>query len=426
MSETARLELDGKTWELPLVTGSEGERAVDISRLRAESGLITLDSGYKNTGSCRSAITFLDGERGILRYRGYPIEELAEQSSFLEVAYLLIRGELPTPDELAGWRERIRYHTMLHEDLRRLYAAFPKDAHPMAVCAAVVAALATFYPEDLDPTDSAQVNASVERLIAKFPTITSYSYKHSVGQPFLYPNNELGYVENFLNMMFGTPCEEYHVDPVIARAMDLLLILHADHEQNCSTSTVRMVGSSRANIFASMSAGISALWGPRHGGANQAVIQMLETIEREGLSGREFVERAKKGNERLVGFGHRVYKSYDPRARIIKQAAADVLERLGVQTRLLEIAVELERIALEDEYFIERHLYPNVDFYSGVILKAIGIPIPVFTAIFAMGRMAGWIAQWLEYHAEPANAIYRPRQIYIGQNERHYVPLEKR
>jgi len=396
--------------------------------LRGETGLITLDSGYKNTGSCSSAITFLDGEKGILRHCGYPIEELAEKSSYLEVAYLLIYGELPTVEQLEQWTQAIQYHTMLHEDLRRLYAALPKDAHPMAVCAAVVAALSTFYPEDLDPLDPKQVRPSIERLIAKFPTITAYSYKHSVGQPFLYPENKLGYVENFLRMMFGTPCEEYVVDPVVARTVDLLLILHADHEQNCSTSTVRLVGSSRANIFASISAGISALWGPRHGGANQDVIQMLEAIESEGLSVQQFVDRAKDRNDtsRLVGFGHRVYKNYDPRARIIKQAASDVLERLGVTSRLLEIAVDLERIALQDEYFIERKLYPNVDFYSGVIYRALGIPIPIFTAMFSMGRMAGWIAQWVEYHGESSNAIYRPRQVYVGPTERHYVPIDQR
>ncbi len=428
MGEQARLEIEGKAYELPIVTGTEAERAVDITALRAETGLITLDSGYKNTGSCRSAITFLDGEAGILRYRGYPIQELAEKSTFLEVAYLLIRGELPKQEQLDTWSEGIRYHTMLHEDLRRLYAAFPKDAHPMAVCAAVVSALSTFYPEDLDPIDPVQVQSSVERLIAKFPTIAAYSYKHSIGQAFLYPENRLGYMENFLRLMFGNPCEEYEVDPVSARALDLLLILHADHEQNCSTSTVRLVGSSRANIFASISAGISALWGPRHGGANQEVIRMLEAIEMEGLSAQEFVDRAKdrKDTSRLVGFGHRVYKNYDPRALIIKQAASDVFERLGVESRLLEIAVDLERIALEDDYFIERKLYPNVDFYSGIIFRALGIPIHIFTAIFAMGRMPGWIAQWSEYHSEPGNAIYRPRQIYTGPRERSYVAIDQR
>jgi citrate synthase len=428
MGDFAQLEFDGKTCKLPVVVGSEGERAVDISGLRGETGLITLDSGYKNTGSCRSAITFIDGDQGILRHRGYPIEELAERSSYLEVAYLLIRGELPTEAEFRRWKRSITYHTLLHEDLRRFYAGFPKDAHAMAVCAAAVAALSTFYPEDLDPVEPRQVGVSIERLLGKFPTLAAYSYKHSIGQPFLYPDNSLGYVENLLRMMFGTPCEDYRVDPVVARALDLLLMLHADHEQNCSTSTVRIVGSSRANLFASISAGISALWGPRHGGANQEVIQMLEAIEHEGLSAQQFVDRAKDRNDtsRLFGFGHRVYKNYDPRARIIRQSANDVLERLGVTSRLLEIAVDLERIALADPYFIERKLYPNVDFYSGVIFKAIGIPTHLFTAMFAMGRMAGWIAQWLEYHAEPGNVISRPRQIYVGPSERHYVPMAKR
>ena len=428
MEQRATLEVDGKKYELPIVVGTENERAIDITTLRSKTGLITLDSGYKNTGSCKSAVAFIDGDKGILSYRGYPIEELAENSTYLEVAYLLIRGELPTRKELDEWVGGIRYHTMVHEDLRQFYAAFPKDAHPMASCAAVVAALSTFYPEDLDPVDAKQVNASIERLLAKFPTITAYSYKHSIGQPFLYPDNKLSYVENFLRMMFGTPCEDYVPDPVVAHALDLLLILHADHEQNCSTSTVRIAGSSRANLFASISAGISALWGPRHGGANQEVVEMLEAIDHEGLSGKQFVERAKAHDDtsRLNGFGHRVYKNYDPRARIIKKAAADVLERLGVTSRLLEIAVDLERIALSDEYFIERKLYPNVDFYSGVIYKALGIPTHTFTAMFAMGRMAGWIAQWLEYHAEPGNAINRPRQIYVGPTERHFVPVEKR
>ena len=428
MSEFARLELDGKTYELPIVVGTEGETAIDVSSLRGETGLITIDPGYKNTGSCKSAITFIDGERGILRHRGYPIEELAEKSSYLEVAYLLIWGELPTSAELDEWVEGIRYHTMLHEDLRRLFAALPKDAHAMAACSAVIAALSAFYPEDLDPVEPTQVRTSMLRLLAKFPTVTAYSYKHSIGQPFLYPDNSLAYGENFLRMMFGTPCEDYVVDPVVARALDLLLILHADHEQNCSTSTVRIVASSRANLFASISAGISALWGPRHGGANQDVVQMLESIENEGLSGREFIARAKDRDDtsRLVGFGHRVYKNHDPRARIIKGASNDVLERLGVNNRLLEIAVDMERVALEDDYFIERKLYPNVDFYSGVIFKALEIPVNLFTAIFSMGRMAGWMAQWLEYHTEPRNAISRPRQIYVGENERSYVPIDQR
>jgi len=427
MDEVARLEVDGKVYELPIVTGSEGERAVDIQSLRSESGLITLDPGYKNTGSCQSSITFIDGDQGILRYRGIPIEELAENSTFLEVAYLLIHGDLPTRTQFERCLEGIRSHTMLHEDLKRLYGALPKDAHPMAVCAAVVAALSTFYPEDLDPLDRTQVLASIERLIAKFPTIAAYSYKHSLGQPFLYPDNRLNYVENFLRMTFGNPCEEFEVDPVIARAIDVLLILHADHEQNCSTSTVRLVGSSRANLFASISAGINALWGPLHGGANQQVISMLQSIAEEGLTARQFVDQAKNRNDtsRLMGFGHRVYRNYDPRASIIKKAAKDVLDNLGVNNRLLEIAVELEEIALSDDYFIKRRLYPNVDFYSGVIFRALGIPENSFTVLFAMGRLPGWIAQWAEL-VEEGQAIGRPRQIYTGEMQRGYVPIDKR
>ncbi|HXX46706.1 MAG TPA: citrate synthase [Myxococcota bacterium] len=427
MDEMARLEIDGKTYDLPIVTGSEGERAIDIGKLRDQSGVITLDPGYKNTGSCKSAITFIDGEQGILRYRGYPIEELAERSDFLEVAYLLIHGELPTAEAYRVWANSIRYHTMLHEDLKRFFSAFPKDAHPMGVCSAVISALSTFYPEDLDPLDAAQVKVSVERLLAKFPTIAAYANKHSLGHPFMYPDNKLGYVENFLRMMFGTPCEEFVVDPVVARAIDVLLILHADHEQNCSTSTVRLAGSSHANLFASMSAGIAALWGPRHGGANQEVIEMLEAIAEEGLTAKQFVDRAKSKDDtsRLMGFGHRVYRNYDPRAKVIKKVASDVLEKLGVTSKLLEIAVDLERIALEDEYFIKRRLYPNVDFYSGIIFKALGIPVQGFTAMFAMGRLPGWIAHWMELLAE-GQAIGRPRQIYIGPTARSWTPISKR
>jgi citrate synthase len=427
MPGVARLEIDGKTYELKTIVGSEGERAIDVGDLRGQTGYITLDPGFKNTGSCQSNITFIDGEKGILRYRGYPIEELAEKSSFLEVAYLLVKGELPNSAQYQDWTHRIRYHSMLHEDLKSLFSAFPKNAHPMAVCASVVCALSTFYPDCLDPEDDRQVTASVERLIAKFPTITSYAHKHSLGQPFLYPDNKLEYVPNFLRMMFGTPCEEYAVDPVVERAMNILLILHADHEQNCSTSTVRLVGSSRTNIFASIAAGIHALWGPLHGGANQEVIEMLESIAESGLSARQFVERAKDRNDtsRLMGFGHRVYRNFDPRATIIKQAADDLLERLGVTTQLLEIALELADIALKDEYFISRKLYPNVDFYSGIIFKALGIPVQSFTALFAMGRLPGWIAQWLELIRD-GQAIGRPRQIYIGSSQRAYTPIARR
>ncbi|MEE9280306.1 MAG: citrate synthase [Myxococcota bacterium] len=427
MDGTAKLEFEGKSYELPVIMGSEGERGVDIGKLREQSGLITLDPGYKNTGSCTSEICFIDGEQGILRYRGYPIEDLAERSSFLEVAYLLIHGELPTQGEYDGWLDSLRYHTMLHEDVKRLYDAFPKDAHPMAVSAAVVSAISTFYPEDLDPEDENQVFASIDRLIAKFPTIAAYAYKHSLGQPFLYPDNRLGYVDNFLRLMFGTPCEDVEVDPGVSHAIELLLILHADHEQNCSTSTVRLVASAHANLFASISAGINALWGPRHGGANQQVIEMLDSIAEEGLSAQQFVDRAKDRDDtsRLMGFGHRVYRNYDPRAKVIKQAANDVLEKLGVTSKLLEIAVDLERIALEDEYFVKRRLYPNVDFYSGVIYKALGISVNSFTVMFAMGRLPGWIAHWVELHRQN-QAIGRPRQIYTGSTERKFVEMKER
>jgi citrate synthase len=427
MDDTARLELDGKTYELAIVEGSEGERGIDIQNLRSETGLITLDPSYKNTGSCESDITFIDGENGILRYRGYPIEQLAEQSNFLEVAYLLIRGELPSQAQSDDWMHRIKIHTLLHEDLKHLFDAFPKDAHPMAVCASVISAMSTYYQEDLDPEDPEQVAASIERLIAKFPTIAAYSHKHSLGAPLLYPDNSLGYIENFLRMSFGTPAEPFEVKSSVVKAIDVLLILHADHEQNCSTSTVRLVGSSHANIFAAISAGIQALWGPRHGGANQQVIQMLNAIADEGLTARQFVDRAKDRDDtsRLMGFGHRVYRNFDPRAKIIKQAADSVLEDLGVTTKLLEIAVELEQIALSDDYFITRRLYPNVDFYSGIIFKALGIPVQSFTALFAWGRLPGWIAHWLEMHSQ-SQAIGRPRQIYTGPTERPFKAIEKR
>jgi citrate synthase len=425
--EKAELRFGDQLIELPIVEGTEGERAIDITQLRAKTGLITLDPGYANTGSCESAITFINGEEGILRYRGYPIEQLAEKCSFIEVAYLLISGELPTQTELESFRESIRYHTMLHEDFRRFYSSLPKDAHPMAACSAAVAALATFYPDSLDPRDEREVEISVHRLIAKMPTIAAYAYKHSIGQPFMYPDNRLSYVSNFLHLMFATPCEAFEVDPVVEKAIDLLLILHADHEQNCSASTVRLVGSSMVNLFAAISAGINALWGPRHGGANQEVIEMLQAIAAEGISARDFVERARSRDDtsRLMGFGHRVYKNFDPRAKIIKKACFDVLDRLGVNSRLLEIAVELEELALKDDYFIERKLYPNVDFYSGVIYTAIGTPDNMFTAIFALGRLPGWIAQWLEMHSQ-RQKIGRPRQIYQGANERAVRSLAER
>ena len=421
----ATLSFDGKTMDLPLLTGTENESAINIEKLRAQTGLVTLDPGYGNTGACRSAITFIDGEKGILRYRGYPIEELAEKSTFLEVAWLLLYGELPKQAELATFQGEIRSHTLLHENFKRFFEAMPKDAHPMPVSAAAVVSLATFYQV---PENEANLHNSVIRLIAKMPTIASYAYKHSVGLPFMYPKNNLDYASNFLYMMFGTPCEGYEIDPVVAKAIDLLLILHADHEQNCSTSTVRMVGSSRANLFASVSAGISALWGPLHGGANQEVIEMLERIAREEGSAEKFLARAKDKNDttRLMGFGHRVYKSYDPRATILKKACRDVLEKVGVSNQLLEIGMQLEEIALKDDYFVSRKLYPNVDFYSGIIYKALGIPENMFTVMFTMGRMPGWIAQWLEMRRDPDFKISRPRQIYTGATKRAYQPVATR
>jgi citrate synthase len=427
MGQKAELRVDGRVISLDIVEGSEGERAIDIRKLRDDTGLITLDPGYGNTGSCESAITFIDGEKGILRYRGYDIADLAERCSFVEVAYLLIQGKLPTKVELTTFSKSITYHSMLHEDFRQFYRVLPKDAHPMAACSAVVGALATFYPDSLDPRSPREVEVSVHRLLAKLPTVAAYAFKHSIGQPFMYPDNRLSYVGNLLRLMFATPCEPYEVDPVVEKAINLLLILHADHEQNCSSSTVRLVGSSHVNLFAAVSAGINALWGPRHGGANQEVIGMLQAIAAEGLSGREFVERAKSKDDtsRLMGFGHRVYKNFDPRAKIIKKACEDVLKRLGIRSKLLEIAIELEELALKDEYFIERKLYPNVDFYSGLIYNAIGTPANMFTPIFAIGRLPGWIAQWLEMH-EQRQKIGRPRQIYTGPTERKVIDLDKR
>lgn len=425
---TAQLHLGDQVLELPIIEGSEGERAVDITKLRSQSGYITLDPGYANSGSCQSAITFIDGEKGILRYRGIPIDDLAEKSSFIEVTYLMIYGRLPTQTELDEFAQTISRHTMLHEDFKKMYSALPKDAHPMAACSALVGALATFYPDSLDPRDPTEVDVSTHRLIAKLPTIAAYAYKHSIGQPYLYPSNELDYVGNFLRMMFGNPCEEFEVDPVVQKALDLLFILHADHEQNCSTSTTRLVGSSMVNLFGTISAAINALWGPLHGGANQSVIEMLESIHAEGVTARDYLERAKSGDEsaRLMGFGHRVYKNYDPRAKVIKKACDDVLDRMGIHSPLLEIAKELEEITLRDDYFVERKLYPNVDFYSGVIYNAIGTPANMFTAMFAIGRLPGWIAQWKELHEDPAFKIGRPRQIYTGPTKTEYTPMDKR
>jgi citrate synthase len=428
MADSAQLRIGDESIELPIIEGSEGERALDIRDLRARTGYITMDPGYANSGSCQSSITFIDGEKGILRYRGIPIEELAEHSTFLEVAYLLIYGELPTREQLDEFVQSITLHTMIHEDFKRLFGSLPKDSHPMAACSAAVGALSAFYPDSLDPRDAPMVEISTHRLIAKLTTLAAYAYKHSIGQPFMYPKNHLSYVANYLHMMFATPCEPYEVDPVIERAIDLLFILHADHEQNCSTSTVRLVGSSMVNLFASVSSGIMALWGPSHGGANQKVIEMLAAIRDEGITASEFVERAKQGDDRarLMGFGHRVYKNFDPRMKIIKKACFDVLEKLGVRTKLLEIAVELEEIALKDDYFVERKLYPNVDYYSGVIYNAIGTPVSMFTANFAIGRLPGWIAQWRELHQDPDFKIGRPRQVYTGPTRTSYTPIDKR
>ncbi|MEC7408396.1 MAG: citrate synthase [Planctomycetota bacterium] len=438
MSTTARLDVEqadavkviyeDQELMLPVVEGSEGERGIDISKLRGQSGLVTLDEGYVNTGSTRSGITYLDGEKGILRYRGYPIEQLAAKSDFIETAYLLIHGELPTAKEAEAFRAGIREHTMIHEDMRSFYNGFPRDAHPMAILSSVVGALSTFYQDAMDPQDEDQVAISIDRLIAKLPTIAAYSYKKSMGQPFIYPNNELNYCENFLHMMFATPTNEYLVDPDFAEALNLLLIVHADHEQNCSTSTVRMVGSSNANLFASISAGIGALWGPLHGGANEACVNMLERIANDGGDVKKYVDMAKDkdNNFRLMGFGHRVYKNRDPRATIIRSSCEKLLNKLQLDDPLFEVAQALEEVALKDEYFIERKLYPNVDFYSGVIYRALGIPVQMFTVLFAIGRLPGWIAHWREMHANPAKRINRPRQIYTGYNERDFLPIEKR
>ena len=410
------------------MVGSEHEKAVDISRLRSAMGLITLDDGYVNTGSVISGITYLDGEQGILRYRGYPIEQLALRSDFVETSYLLIYGELPNKEQLEYFRNSLRRHTMLHEEMKSFYDGFPRDAHPMAILSSVVGALSTFYQDSLDPRDPRQVEISVHRLMAKLPTIAAYSFKKSIGQPFMYPRNDLDYCANFLHMMFGVPSEPYPIDPDFVEALNLLLIVHADHEQNCSTSTVRMVGSSDANLFASISAGICALWGPLHGGANQACVEMLEHIRADGGNVKKYIELAKKKDSgfRLMGFGHRVYKNYDPRATIIKRTCDKLLAKHHINDPIFDIAQELEQAALHDEYFIERKLYPNVDFYSGVIYRAMGIPVNMFTVLFAIGRLPGWIAHWMEMHHNPAKKICRPRQIYTGALKREYQPLESR
>jgi len=422
---TATLKYNGKDYELPVVVGSEDEHGIDIRKLRGMTGAITLDSGYGNTGSCESAITFIDGEKGILRYRGYSIEELTEKSSFLEVAYLLINGELPSKDELEHFRYRLTYHSLLHEDMKKFFEGFPPSAHPMSVLSTIIASLSAYYPETDEPADR---DLNIIRLLAKIKTIAAFAYKKSIGQPYVYPRNGLSYTGDFLNMMFAVPSEQNEVDPVVESTLGKLLILHADHEQNCSTSTVRMVGSSGANLFASISAGVSGLSGPLHGGANQAVINMLQMIREDGADYKKYINKAKDRDSgfKLMGFGHRVYKNFDPRARVIKSSADQVLERLGVDDPLLDIALHLEQAALEDPYFAERKLYPNVDFYSGILYRAMGIPTNMFTVMFAMGRLPGWISQWKEMNSDPTTRINRPRQIYIGSNARKYVALNDR
>ena len=411
--------------EVPATVGSPG---YDVSSLLKETGHITLDPGFMNTASCQSAITYIDGDKGILRYSGYPIEQLAAKSTFIETSYLLIYGHLPTPAELSKFTQDITMHTMVHEDLRRFFDGFPRDAHPMPVLSSAVSALSTFYQDSLDPFDERQVEISTIRLMAKIPTLAAYAYKKTIGQPSRYPDNSLDYVSNFLNMTFGVPAEPYEVNPAIVKALDMLFILHADHEQNCSTSTVRMVGSSHANLFASVSAGINALFGPLHGGANQAVLEMLEEIQSSGDTVQQFINRVKNREDgvKLMGFGHRVYKSYDPRAAIVREHAHDILAMLGVQDPLFDIARELEEAALSDEFFIERKLYPNVDFYTGLIYRAIGFPTRMFTVLFAIGRVPGWIAQWQEMITDPDTKIGRPRQVYIGEDSRDYTQIGKR
>jgi len=413
---------------LPVTESTEGDAGADISRLRGSLGLVTLDRGFANTAEGTSNVSYINGEEGILRYRGYPIEQLAENAKFLEVAYLLQAGELPTKTELEEYEESITYHTMLREDMKHLFEAFPHRGHPMQILASATSALATYYPDALDPTDLEAVDVSSRRLIAKTPTMIAWSYKYTVHQPYVYPDNALGYTENFLKMMFSVPAEEYEPDPIVAKALNLLLILHADHGQNCSSSAVRLVGSGHANIFSSIAAGIAALSGPLHGGANQAVLEMLDDIVASGQDLDTVVKRAKDKEDpfRLMGFGHRVYKNFDPRAKIIKAAAEQVLEQLGIDDPILDLARELEEVALSDDYFVERKLYPNVDFYSGIIYRAIGFPTDMFTVLFALGRLPGWLAQWRELAADPESRIFRPRQVYTGPAQRDVVPLDQR
>ncbi|MFC7757600.1 citrate synthase [Catellatospora bangladeshensis] len=422
------LETPGGHLSLEVQPAVEGSSGLDIGKVLKETGYVTYDPGFVNTAACTSAITYIDGDEGILRYRGYPIEQLAEHSTFLEVSYLLMYGELPTAAQLEEFTGRVRLHTLLHEDMKRFFEGFPRDAHPMAVLSAAVSALGTFYQDSQDPFDNEQVEISTVRMLAKLPTIASYAYKKSIGQPMLYPDNNLGYVENFLRMTFGVPATDYEVDPVFAKALDLLLILHADHEQNCSTSTVRLVGSAQASLFASVSSGVNALSGPLHGGANEAVLSMLERIRAEGGDVAAFVRKVKDREDgvRLMGFGHRVYKNYDPRAAIVKNMAQDVLGRMAKPDPLLDLAMQLEEIALADDFFVSRKLYPNVDFYTGLIYKAMGFPTKMFTVLFALGRLPGWIAQWREMMSDPATKIGRPRQVYTGAPERNFIPVTDR
>jgi citrate synthase len=419
---------DGTALDLPISSATEGSTGADISKLLSTTGLVTYDPGFANTASCSSSITYIDGDAGILRYRGYPIDELATGSTFTEVSYLLIYGELPTADQLAEFEGKIKRHTLVHEDLKRFFDGFPRDAHPMPVLSSAVSALSTFYQDSLNPFDDAHVELSTIRLLAKLPTLAAYAYKKSVGQAFLYPDNSQSLVENFLRMTFGNPAEDYELDPVVVKALDLLFILHADHEQNCSTSTVRLVGSSQANLFASVSAGINALFGPLHGGANQSVLEMLEEIRASGGDVATFVQKVKNKEDgvKLMGFGHRVYKNYDPRAAIVKQTADQVLSALGKRDDLLDIAMELEGYALSDDYFVSRKLYPNVDFYTGLLYRAMGFPTRMFTVLFAIGRLPGWIAQWHEMINDPQTKIGRPRQLYTGPTQRPFVPVELR
>ena len=427
-TSTVALRHPGGELQLPVKTATEGSAGIEITKLLSTTGLVTLDPGFVNTAACSSEITYIDGAAGILRYRGYPIEQLAERSTFIETSYLLIYGELPTQDQLAEFTAKISRHTLLHEELKRFFDGFPRDAHPMPVLSSAVSALSTFYQDSLNPFDEPNVELSTIRLLAKVPTLAAYAYKKSVGQPFLYPDNSLGFVENFLRMTFGLPAEPYSIDPTMAKALDLLFILHADHEQNCSTSTVRLVGSSEANLFASVSAGINALFGPLHGGANAAVLEMLQRIRDDGGDVDTFVRKVKnkEAGVKLMGFGHRVYKNYDPRAAIIKKTADEVLSALGKRDDLLDIAVELEGYALSDDYFVSRKLYPNVDFYTGLLYRAMGFPTKMFTVLFAIGRLPGWIAQWHEMINDPQTKIGRPRQLYTGPTLRPFVPMEKR